>query len=98
MFVYPIFWGCKYTNNFLFINKKAEFQCFELLITLFLLADFVLTEDIAIEAYSDFDDTFHARIVRIHSQKRRPIVSIPVLDMTDSGPGAILKTGDGVLI
>ena len=33
MFVYPIFWGCKYTNNFLFINKKAEFQHFKLLIT-----------------------------------------------------------------
>ena len=33
MFVYPIFWGCKYTNNFLFINKKPEFQQFKLLIT-----------------------------------------------------------------
>ena len=33
MFVYPIFWGCKYTNNFLFINKKPEFQHFKLLIT-----------------------------------------------------------------
>ena len=33
MFVYPIFWGCKYTNNFLFINKKAEFQHLKLLIT-----------------------------------------------------------------
>ncbi len=33
MFVYPIFWGCKYTNNFLFINKKAEFQHIKLLIT-----------------------------------------------------------------
>ena len=34
MFVYPIFGGCKYTNIFLFINKKAEFQRFGLLITL----------------------------------------------------------------
>ena len=33
MFVYPIFRGCKYTNNFLFINKNVEFQRFELLIT-----------------------------------------------------------------
>ena len=33
MFVYPIFRGCKYTNNFLFINKNIEFQHFGLLIT-----------------------------------------------------------------
>ena len=34
MFISPYFGGCKYTNNFLFINKKAEFQHFALLITL----------------------------------------------------------------
>ena len=33
MFITPHFGGCKYTNIFLFINKKAEFQCFDLLIT-----------------------------------------------------------------
>ena len=33
MFISPYFGGCKYTNNFLFINKKAEFQQFDLLIT-----------------------------------------------------------------
>ena len=33
MFITPYFGGCKYTNNFLFINKKAEFQCFGVLIT-----------------------------------------------------------------
>ena len=26
--------GCKYTNNFLFINKNIEIQCFELLISI----------------------------------------------------------------
>ena len=35
MFISPYFGGCKYTNNFLFINKKAEFQHIDLLITLF---------------------------------------------------------------
>ena len=34
MFLSPYFWGCKYTNYFLFINKNTEFQCFGLLITL----------------------------------------------------------------
>ena len=34
MFISPYFGGCKYTNNFLFINKKAEFQHIDLLITL----------------------------------------------------------------
>ena len=33
MFVSPYFGGCKYTNNFLFINKKAVFQHFGVLIT-----------------------------------------------------------------
>ena len=33
MFLYPIFWGCKYTNNFLFINNIIEIQYFELLIS-----------------------------------------------------------------
>ena len=33
MFHSPIFGGCKYTNNFLFINKNPVFQHFELLIT-----------------------------------------------------------------
>ena len=33
MFITPYFGGCKYTNYFLFINKKPVFQCFELLIT-----------------------------------------------------------------
>ena len=33
MFVYPIFGGCKYTNNFLFINKNIEFQRLGMLIT-----------------------------------------------------------------
>ena len=33
MFVFPIFWGCKYTNYFLFINKNIEFQHFDLLIS-----------------------------------------------------------------
>ena len=33
MFISPYFGGCKYTNNFLFINKKPEFQHFDLLIT-----------------------------------------------------------------
>ena len=33
MFLSPKIWGCKYTNNFLFINKKAVFQHFGLLIT-----------------------------------------------------------------
>ena len=33
MFITPYFGGCKYTNNFLFINKNPVFQCFELLIT-----------------------------------------------------------------
>jgi len=33
MFISPYFGGCKYTNNFLFINKNIEFQCLGLLIT-----------------------------------------------------------------
>ncbi len=33
MFISPYFGGCKYTNNFLFINKKAEIQHIALLIT-----------------------------------------------------------------
>ena len=33
MFITPYFGGCKYTNNFLFINKNPVFQCFGLLIT-----------------------------------------------------------------
>ncbi len=33
MFITPYFGGCKYTNNFLFINKNIEFQWFGLLIT-----------------------------------------------------------------
>ena len=33
MFVTPYFGGCKYTNNFLFINKNIEIQYFELLIS-----------------------------------------------------------------
>ena len=33
MFISPYFGGCKYTNNFLFINKNIEFQYFVLLIT-----------------------------------------------------------------
>lgn len=36
MFLSPKIWGCKYTNYFLFINKKPEFQHLDLLITLFL--------------------------------------------------------------
>ena len=35
MFITPYFWGCKYTNNFLFINKNIVFQHFVLLITFF---------------------------------------------------------------
>ena len=33
MFLSPKIWGCKYTNNFLFINKNPVFQHFDLLIT-----------------------------------------------------------------
>ena len=33
MFISPYFGGCKYTNNFLFINKNIEFQRLGLLIT-----------------------------------------------------------------
>ena len=33
MFLSPKIWGCKYTNNFLFINKNPVFQHFEMLIT-----------------------------------------------------------------
>ena len=33
MFISPYFGGCKYTNNFLFINKNTVFQCVGLLIT-----------------------------------------------------------------
>ena len=33
MFITPYFGGCKYTNNFLFINKNIVFQHFGLLIT-----------------------------------------------------------------
>ena len=40
MFITPYFGGCKYTNNFLFINKNIEIQCFELLITCILFANF----------------------------------------------------------
>ena len=36
MFITPYFGGCKYTNNFLFINKNIEIQYFEMLITPFL--------------------------------------------------------------
>ena len=58
MFLSPKIWGCKYTNNFLFINKKAVFQHFGVLITyaasdllhlfllfsfLFLLSSFLLS-------------------------------------------------------
>ena len=55
MFISPYFGGCKYTNNFLFINKKAVFQHFGVLITsaasdrlhlflhLFLLSSFLLS-------------------------------------------------------
>ena len=37
MFFSPLFGGCKYTNNFLFINKNPVFQHFALLITCALL-------------------------------------------------------------
>jgi hypothetical protein len=33
MFLYPIFWGCKYTKLFLFINNIIVFQHIILLIT-----------------------------------------------------------------
>ena len=33
MFISPYFGGCKYTNNFLFINKNVVFQHFKLLTT-----------------------------------------------------------------
>ena len=33
MYITPYFGGCKYTNNFLFINKNIVFQHFVLLIT-----------------------------------------------------------------
>ena len=33
MFITPYFGGCKYTNNFLFINKNIEIQHLDLLIT-----------------------------------------------------------------
>ena len=33
MFLSPYFWGCKYTNYFLFINKNIEIQHLGLLIT-----------------------------------------------------------------
>ena len=33
MFITPYFGGCKYTNNFLFINKNIVFQHFGVLIT-----------------------------------------------------------------
>ena len=33
MFISPYFGGCKYTNNFLFINKNIVFQHFGVLIT-----------------------------------------------------------------
>ena len=33
MYITPYFGGCKYTNNFLFINKNIEIQCIGLLIT-----------------------------------------------------------------
>ena len=50
MFITPCFGGCKYTNNFLFINKNIEFQSLDLLITSF-LADFVLAKKLAIKTY-----------------------------------------------
>lgn len=34
MFVYPIFWGCKYTNKIRIINNNPVFQRIILLITL----------------------------------------------------------------
>ena len=34
MFISPYFGGCKYTNNFLFINKNIVFQHFGVLITM----------------------------------------------------------------
>ncbi len=37
MYSSPHFGGCKYTNNFLFINKNIEIQRFGLLITCRLL-------------------------------------------------------------
>ena len=37
MFISPYFGGCKYTNNFLFINKNIEFQYLGLLITSIML-------------------------------------------------------------
>ena len=37
MYITPYFGGCKYTNNFLFINKNIEIQYIGLLITLLLL-------------------------------------------------------------
>ena len=37
MFITPYFGGCKYTNNFLFINNNIEFQRLGLLITPYLL-------------------------------------------------------------
>ncbi len=33
MFITPYFGGCKYTNNFLFINKNIEIQHLDMLIT-----------------------------------------------------------------
>ena len=41
MFLSPKIWGCKYTNNFLFINKKAEIQCIDMLITFAVLHKFL---------------------------------------------------------
>ena len=41
MFLPPKIWGCKYTNYFLFINKKPVFQHFGLLITAASLLSFI---------------------------------------------------------
>ena len=41
MFLPPEIWGCKYTNYFLFINKKPVFQHFGLLITADSLLSFI---------------------------------------------------------
>ena len=40
MFISPYFWGCKYTNYFLFINKNIEIQHLGLLITCILMSNF----------------------------------------------------------
>ena len=45
MFITPYFGGCKYTNNFLFINNNIEFQQFVLLITSHLSVIFRLNSE-----------------------------------------------------